>query len=112
MTTDTDYEKAYVRHEFRFWLKEYPDGTLGSLKQWLGEVYDQCLDFSQAEDDPIIEETEDIPYPLCNYLDAFGEHDGHPFSYREENIEEDIGYVEEVIEEVGDHARLDSFPTQ
>jgi hypothetical protein len=108
-TTTTDFSKAYFRHQFRFWTQQHPDGILGELRSWLEEVHDQCLDFS-GSDDPPIEETEDIPYPLFDYLNSWEEHDGETFSYREANIEEDIGHVEELIEELGEQARLDSLP--
>jgi len=108
-TTDRDFSKACFRHEHRFWMKDHPDGTLGELKSWLEEVLDQCMDFSGA-DDPPIEETEDIPSPLCEYLSAWEDHDGEGFSYREANVEEDILDVEGLIEELGEGTKLNSLP--
>lgn len=109
-TTEEENFRACYRHEFRFWLDEHPKGTLRHLRNWLEEVHDQCLEFVESDDDPVIEETDDIPSPLYEYLNYWGDHDGEPFSYREANIEEDIMNVEGFIEDLGPKTKLASFP--
>jgi len=108
-TEDDQHMKSFFRHDFRLWLAERPEATLGDLREWLEEVHDQCLEFVW-DDDPPIEETDDIPHELDEYLSYWDDHDGECFSYREANVEEDIMNVDEYIEELGSETKLNSFP--
>ena len=109
-TTDADQrQQSYFRDDFKSWLKQRPNGTLGELRDWLKEAYDQCSDMVMMGDPPI-ETTEDIPEELDEYLGYWGEHDGECFSYREVQIEEDIMNCDEFIEDHGRETKLSSFP--
>lgn len=101
--------QARFRQQHSQWLVENPEGTLGELQEWLDEAYQQCLEFVES-DDPPIEHTDDIPSPLFEYLDAWEDHDGEPFSFREPNLDEDLSDVEYLIEEHGEDTKLASFP--
>lgn len=103
------WQKMLVRNKHQLWLEDSPKGTLGELLAWLEEAYEECLTFVSS-DDPVIEETDDIPPTLADYLSAFDDHDGEQFSYREANLEEDIQEVEELIEELGKGMRLAKLP--
>lgn len=101
--------QVHFRQQHSKWLSDNPDGTLGQLRDWLDEADQQCWDFIESGDPPI-EQTGDIPSPLFDYLDAWEEHDGQPFSYREPNLEEDLSDVEYLIEELGEDTKLASLP--
>lgn len=101
--------EANFRHKFQLWLNERPDETIGELREWMEEVHDQCLNLVW-EGDPPIEEMEDIPCELTEYLNFWGNHEGEVFSFREVDIEEDITDLDEYIEELGKDTKLASFP--
>jgi hypothetical protein len=74
--------------------------TIGELSAYLHKAGLQCQDIVD-KGDPQIETYGETPEPLRSWLSDFQEHDGESFSYREEQLSEDLGDVQKVLRAVG-----------
>lgn len=106
--------KDEVGRKFTSWRKSNSTATLGELLEFLERAKDELLDFNG--DDVLVE----IESELCDaadYLDTWANKTGYmnneepaTVDYRLANMEEDIGEVDELIEELGKSFMLKRLP--
>jgi hypothetical protein len=100
--------KRHVGEGFTRWRSANPKATLADLLQFLEEVEQEMYSFN---DDDVIEEVRDELDNAYEYLlewDVSTDHE--TVLYRLENVEEDKGYVEELIEELSPSFRVSRLP--
>lgn len=97
--------KAEIGRKFMNWRKWNPTANLGELLQFLERAKDELLSFN---DDDVLVEIEAELSDAADYLDTWEKKTGYmdnedpaTVDYRLENLEEDIGEVEELIEALG-----------
>lgn len=106
--------KADIGRKFINWRKSNPTATLGELLEFLERAKDELLDFNG--DDLLVE----IEGELCaaaDYLDTWENKTGYmdneepaTVDCRLENMEEDIGEVEKLIEALGETFSVKRLP--
>lgn len=106
---DSKMNQMIARSNHQTWLGDNPKGTLGQLLVWLEKAHEECLSMTDDEE-LLIEEAEDVPETLAEYLSAFDDHDGETFAFREADIDEDIQRIEALIDELGESMRLSKLP--
>lgn len=107
--------KAEVGRKFTKWRKSNPTATLGDLLQFLERAKDELLDFNG---DDVLVEIESELSDAADWLATWGpieshvDGDGEPATvwYRVEELEEDIGEVEELIEALGESFKVKRLP--
>ena len=107
--------KAEVGRKFTKWRKSNPTATLGELLQFLERAKDELLDFNG---DDVLVEIESELSDAADWLATWGpveshvDGDGEPATvwYRVEEIEQDIGEVEELVKAVGESFSLKRLP--
>jgi len=107
--------KAEVGRKFTKWRKSNPTATLGDLLQFLERVQDELLAF---DSDNVLLEIEGELSDAADWLATWGpieshvDGDGEPATvgYRIEELEEDIGEVEELIEALGESFGVKRLP--
>lgn len=101
-----------VSSNHRKWCSENKDATIGELSAYLHKALLQCQDLGD-KGDPQIETYGETPEPLSSWLSGFQDHDGESFSYREEQLSEDLGDVQELLRAVGPDTKVsDKFREQ
>ncbi len=97
--------KAEIGRKFMNWRKWNPTATLGELLQFLERAKDELISFNG---DDLLLEIEAELSDAADYLDTWEKKTGYmdnedpaTVDYRLENLEEDIGEVEELIEALG-----------
>lgn len=107
--------KAEVGRKFTQWRKWNPSATLGELLQFLERAQDELLSFNG---DDVLVEIEGELSDAADWLATWGpieshvDGDGEPATvgYRVEELEEDIGQVEELIEALGVSFQVKRLP--
>jgi hypothetical protein len=100
--------KRQVGRDFTKWREFNADATLGDLLEFLEEVQEELLGFN---DDDVIEEIRDELGIADEYLSEWDASTDHEtVLYRLENVEEDKGHVEELIEELSPSFRVSRRP--
>ena len=100
--------KKHVGRDFTKWREFNADATLGDLLEFLEEVQEELLGFN---DDDVIEEIRDELGIADEYLSEWDASTDHEtVLYRLENVEEDKGHVEELIEELSPSFRVSRLP--
>lgn len=97
--------KAEVGRKFTSWRKSNPMANLGELLEFLERAKDELLSFNG---DDLLLEIENELSEAADYLATWEKKSGYmdneepaTVDYRLENLEEDIGEVEELIEALG-----------
>lgn len=105
-TSATRYAQKMVTRELKWWITANPSGTLEELLALLESVRDECDCFD--EDDLIVDHADDLSSDANDYLSSWGDlselvDDEMPatFGYRQDNLDEDIGFVEELYDSLG-----------
>lgn len=107
--SNQDWLLRTVAREHRTWIKRNPNATLGDLLTHLNVVEDELLSFDEEE---VLVEILDELIAAAEYLSDWTpvnepiDGDLPTVGYRLLNIEEDIGCVEELIDEVGEDYSL------
>ncbi len=107
--------KAEIGRKFTSWRKSNPKATLGEMLEFLESAQYELLSFNG--NDVLVE----IEGELCDAVDwlaTWGPIDGHvdddgqpaTVEYRIEELEEDIGQVEELIEALGETFSVKRLP--
>ena len=101
--TTIEYSKKQVARDYRFWIKDHPNGTLGELLAKLNKALDQCRKMVFFTNDARIEDYwDDIPTPLYSQLAEWDNTDEEcTFSCRESDIEDHYWEVEELVNKLG-----------
>lgn len=107
--------KAETGRKFMNWRKWNPTATLGELLQFLERAQDELLSFNG---DDVLVEIESELSDAADWLATWGpieshvDGDGEPATvgYRVEELEEDIGEVEELIEALGESFSVKRLP--
>lgn len=106
--------KAEVGRKFINWRKWNPTATLGDLLEFLEQAKDELLSFNG---DDVLVEIEGELSDAADYLNTWEKKTGYmadekpaTVDYRLENVEEDIGEVEELIESLGKSFMLKRLP--
>jgi hypothetical protein len=107
--------KADVGRKFINWRKWNPTANLGELLQFLERAKDELFSFN---DDDVLVEIESELSDAADWLATWGpieshvDGDGEPATvgYRVEELEEDIGEVEELIEALGESFSVKRLP--
>lgn len=109
-----DYAAKHIRCAFDHWHQTDVIGTVGDLLTTLQEVIDEM---SQFEGDALIVDHWDNLGITTEYINLFGDPDDHQdddwpltFDYRLANVEEDIMYVEQLVEGLGESFKFDDLP--
>lgn len=106
-----------VASAHRIWIKANRNSKLGDLLTYLNDVQDELLGFN--EDDVLAQIIGELDV-AADYLSVFtpvdepvdGKEELATVGYRLVNVEEDIGYVEELIEEFSEAFTLKRLPKQ
>lgn len=106
--------KADIGRKFMNWRKWNPMATLGELLEFLERAKDELLDFNG---DNLLVEIESELCAAADYLDTWEKKTGYmdneepaTVDYRLENVEEDIGEVEKLIEALGETFSVKGLP--
>ena len=100
--------KRQVGRAFTKWRELHADATLGDLLEFLEEVQEKLHGFN---DDDVIEEIRDELGIAEDYLSEWDASTDHEtVLYRLEDVEQDKGYVEELIEELSPSFRVSRLP--
>lgn len=107
--------KAEVGRKYTKWRKSNPTATLGDLLQFLERAKDELRAFNG---DDVLVEIESELSDAADWLATWGpieshvDGDGEPATvwYRVEELEEDIGEVEELIEALGESFSVKRLP--
>jgi hypothetical protein len=106
--------KAEVGRKFTTWRKWNPTATLGELLEFLEQAQDELLSFNG---DDLLLEIENELSDAADYLATWEKKSGYmdnedpaTVDYRLENLEEDIGEVEELIEALGESFSVKRLP--
>lgn len=107
--------KMECGRKFASWRKSNPTATLGDLLQFLERAKDELLDFNG---DDVLVEIESELSDAADWLATWGpieshvDGDGEPATvwYRVEELEQDIGEVEELIEALGESFSVKRLP--
>ncbi len=106
--------KAEIGRKFMNWRKWNPTATLGELLQFLERAKDELLSFNG---DDVLVEIESELSDAADYLDTWEKKTGYTadeepatVDYRLENLEEDIGEVEELIKALGELFSVKRLP--
>ena len=107
---DLKFAGETIRYAFNSWQP----GTLGELQSRLEEVRDEMESFDG--DDLIADHWDELTI-AADYADMFSDPDDRgdddwplTFEYRLANVEEDIQYVEELIEGLGETFKFADLP--
>lgn len=110
---DLDYAAKHMRWEFRAWHDDGMFNDLGDLLRLLQDVEDEM---SRFDGDALLVDHWDELSITTDYVTLFGDPDDHDsdwpltFDYRLGNVEEDISYVESLVEGLGDSFQFDNLP--
>lgn len=104
-----------VGDNHRRWIEENKDATLGDLLEYLNSVQDELTAY---DEDVVLADIIDELVAAADYLDDFTpveeplDDDGEmaTVEYRLANVEEDIEYVEELIDELGEEFLVSQLP--
>lgn len=113
-----------VANAHRDWIKENQSSTLIELYSYLLSVETEFDHYDEEE--RIIDHIDDFNEEASHYVDHFDEVESDfetpvTFAYRRDNLNEDIGHLQELIEEAGvtypieklaPFARLDLLPVE
>lgn len=106
--------KADIGRKFMNWRKWNPTATLGELLEFLERAQDELLNFNG---DDVLVEIESELSDAADYLDTWEKKTGYmdneepaTVDYRLENMEEDIGEVEELIKALGESFSVKRLP--
>lgn len=106
--------KADIGRKFMNWRKWNPTATLGELLEFLERAQDELLSFNG---DDLLLEIENELSDAADYLATWEKKSGYmdnedpaTVDYRLENLEEDIGEVEELIKALGESFSVKRLP--
>ena len=110
-----EFVKEWTGRNQAKWIKAHTSANLGDLLQYLERVQDELLTFNY--DDVLAEIINELG-DAADWLGEWGpievhvDGDGKPATveYRLDNVEEDIGEVEELIEALGVSFQVKRFP--
>lgn len=104
-----------VASDHRNFIKVNRNATLGDLLTYLNDVQEELLNFD--EDEVLAEIIVELDVAATYLSDLTpcdepvdGDSELATVGYRLENVEEDIGYVEELIEEIGEDFPVKRLP--
>ena len=114
-TKHIEFLKEWTGRNQAKWIKAHPCANLDDLLQYLERVQDELLTFNY--DDVLAEIINELG-DAADWLGEWGpievhvDGDGKPATveYRLDNVEEDIGEVEELIEALGVSFQVKRFP--
>lgn len=111
---DLAFEADHVRFDFRSWIDADMVSTLGDLQALLQEVEDEMTCF---DSEALIVDHWDELGVTSDYVSLWGDpserdedEDALTFEYRLGNLEEDLRYVEELIDGLGRTFKLSDLP--
>ena len=111
---DLAFEADHVRFDFRSWIDADMVSTLGDLQALLQEVEDEMTCF---DTEALIVDHWDELGVTSDYVSLWGDpserdedEDALTFEYRLGNLEEDLRYVEELIDGLGRTFKLSDLP--
>lgn len=115
LTSHPNWLLKTVSDNHRRWIKENKDATLGDLLEYLNSVQDELTAY---DEDVVLADIIDELVTAADYLDDFTpveeplDDDGEmaTVEYRLANVEEDIEYVEELIDELGEEFLVSQLP--
>ncbi|HVX15932.1 MAG TPA: hypothetical protein VHC22_32410 [Pirellulales bacterium] len=98
-----EWSRNQVEYNHRSWSAKNPKGTLRDLEERLRLALRQCREImDRCGEDLCISDHPCIPEPLLTELEEWGNADEEcTFSDRESDLEDILGSVEDVAEEVG-----------